>query len=264
MASRRHRGLAGLAVLLAAVPTAATAAAPARVIELDERAASDGTMLAVAAERRPTPGGRARFRFTVAPPSAGERIVSEPVLEIAGRRRLAMGTAVDCSAAGATAVYGTVLRGARRVVVRFAGGRTVRLRRRRPPPRWELDGWVLGRVLQRDRTVRAVVAFDRLRRPDRPRAVPRRRPLPGRLTVRPRSPRARRRSRPGSPSATRSSVTVPAAGATISCSIFIASSTSSGWRGLDRRRPAATRTRSTVPGIGRDQRAGARAVGAGR
>jgi hypothetical protein len=169
MTTSRRVALAITAAALLGGPAAATAAAAPLVVDRFE--AADDTAFVLSARASLAggegPAARAVFRLDADAPEGSsspyatqEEQVSRARLRLAGRRLLVVGSALACGRPGATAVYGTVVRRAARVVARLQGGRRVRLSRKRAPRAWDYDGWVVGAVVGVRRPVTAVDAFN--------------------------------------------------------------------------------------------------------
>ena len=165
MTARRRAATAFTAAALLGGPAAATAAADPLVVDRFE--ARDGTAFTLFARSALARDGRAVFTVDADPPKGAASPyatqrgpVSRARLRLAGRQFVVVGSALACSPPGATAVYGTVVRRAARVVARLKGGRRVRLSRKRAPQAWDFDGWVVGAVVGARRPVMAVDAFD--------------------------------------------------------------------------------------------------------
>ena len=165
MTTRRRAATAITAAALLGGPGAATAAAAPLVV--DRFQARDGTAFTLSARSALARDERAVFTVHADPPEGSTSPyatqrgpVSRARLRLARRQFLVVGSALACSAPGATAVYGTVVRRAARVVARLQGGRTVRLSRKRAPRAWNFNGWVVGAIAGARRPVLAVDAFD--------------------------------------------------------------------------------------------------------
>ena len=164
MTARRRAATAFTAAALLGGPAAATAAA---ALVVDRFEAGDGTAFTLSARSALARDGRAVFTVHAAPPEGSTSPyatqrgpVSRARLRLAVRQFVVVGSALACSPPGATAVYGTVVRRAARVVARLKGGRRVRLSRKRAPRAWDFNGWVVGAVVGARRPVMAVDAFD--------------------------------------------------------------------------------------------------------
>jgi hypothetical protein len=168
MTARRRAATALTAAAVLGGPAAATAAADPLVVgRLKLR---DGTALTLnAGERLTGRDARARAVFTVeadAPEGSTSPYATQPGpvsrvrLGLARRQFVVVGSALTCITPGATSVYGTVVRRARRVVARLEGGRRIRLARRRAPAAWDYGGWVVGGLVAVRRPVLDVSAYD--------------------------------------------------------------------------------------------------------
>jgi hypothetical protein len=169
MTTCRRVALAVTAAALLGGPAAATAVAAPLVVDRFE--AADDTAFTLSARAALAggegPAARAVFRLdadapedSTSPYATQEGPVSRARLRLAGRQSVDVRSALSCARPGATAVYGTVVRRAARVVARLKGGRRVRLSRRRAPRAWDFNGWVVGAVVGVRRPVTAVDAFD--------------------------------------------------------------------------------------------------------
>jgi hypothetical protein len=161
MPTRRLRVNAGLAAACAVLVVPAVASAEPLV--LAQKDAKDGTTFSVKAgdDLRE---GKAVFRTTTDDGGRGvaeDRPVTTAPLKLAGRSLMVLGSGLACGSPGATSVYGTVVRAARRVVATFENGTRLRLYRRRAPEAWNFTGWVVGNVMTRRRAVEKVTSYDK-------------------------------------------------------------------------------------------------------
>ena len=168
------RGLIVTAALMAPLAATATAAAhqpasphghkaPATPLKLAARHAPDGTAYTLTVARELTRRGRASFAFAVQPPAgAGNTTVTPADLQLADPvHSLRAASAAACGLPGATAIYGTVAPGARRVVATLKGGKQVRLHRRHAPKTWHYDGWIVSAVALTRNPVQAISTYGR-------------------------------------------------------------------------------------------------------
>jgi hypothetical protein len=172
-----HRALILTAVLMAPLAGASAAAAkkpaappahghhhaPAPApLTLASRTAPDGTAYTLTVDRTLT-RGRAAYAFAVQPPpGAGNSTVTPGRLKPADRvHTLRAASSAACGLPGATAVYGTVARGARRVVATLKGGKHVRLHRRHAPRAWHYDGWIVSAVALTREPVQSISTYGR-------------------------------------------------------------------------------------------------------
>jgi hypothetical protein len=171
------RGLILSAVLLAPLGVPATAAAkkPARPpshghhhaaapapLTLASRTASDGTVYTLTVDRALT-RKQAAFAFAVQPPAGlGNATITPGDLKLADSvHTLRAASSAACGLPGATAVYGTVARGARRVVATLKGGKHVRLHRRHAPRAWSYDGWIVSAIALTREPVQSISTYGR-------------------------------------------------------------------------------------------------------
>jgi hypothetical protein len=164
-----RRRLTLTAVLGAALASTALSTAAADPQVTDRLQTGDGTVFTLTAGSSLSGKGAARratFRFDASPPEGepnpyGEDgVVRRAALRLAGRQMVVVGSTIGCGDPGASAMYGTVVRRARRVVATLVGGRDVRLVRRKAPKAWKYPGWVVGAVVDVRRAVREVRAYD--------------------------------------------------------------------------------------------------------
>ena len=165
-ARRRLATLALTAVAAATLP----AAAQADPLVAGRAETSDGTVFTLTAGsalKGRHGKRRAAFKLDASPPPdvvnpyGDDGVVGTSNLRLAGRQLIVIGSTVGCGKPGATAIYGTAVKRARRVVATLAGGRHVRLKRRRAPRAWHFSGWVLGNVTGVKQSVTEVAAYDR-------------------------------------------------------------------------------------------------------
>ena len=169
------RGLILSVVLLAPLGVTATAAArkpaashahghrqAATPLKLASRTAPDGTAYTLTVARRLS-HRQAAFSWAVQPPpGAGNATITPGDLQLADAvHTLRAASSASCRPPGATAIYGTVAPGARRVVATLKGGKQVRLRRRHAPRAWHYGGWIVSAVALTRAPVQSISTYGR-------------------------------------------------------------------------------------------------------
>lgn len=165
--ARQHASVAAVVVVvvgLSAVPAMADPLVAAR------HEAADGTVFTLTAGSSLTtvrPANRATFNVDADAedgarnPYPPEGEVSTTRLRLAGQQYVVVGSSIACGRPGATAIYGTAVKKARRIVATLGNGRKVKLSRHKPPKGWKFRGWVIGAVVGVRQPVTKVAAFDK-------------------------------------------------------------------------------------------------------